>query len=201
MLKVVVFDVGGVLKFEVDDRIQEDIQKTLGISPKAFRAPWESLVDQLGRGVIGEAEFWQQLHQQTGAQQPVPEESLLMREYTKDFRINQETMALAQRLRKAGYATAILSNTIAAHAAFNREQGMFEGFDPVLLSHEIGLLKPAPEIFQHTLQQLEVAPAEAVLIDDREKNILGAQQSGMHAILFKGAAQLEADLKELGLLF
>jgi putative hydrolase of the HAD superfamily len=201
MIKAVVFDVGGVLKFETDERIRADVEKTLGIAPEVFVGPWGALTAQLGSGKITEAEFWQQLHQQTGAQQPVPTDSLFMREYTKGFRINQETMAIAQRLRKAGYTTAILSNTITVHADFNREQGMFEGFDPVLLSHEIGLLKPWPEIFKHTLQQLKVAPAEAVLVDDREKNIVGTQQIGMHAILFKNAAQLEADLKELGLSF
>lgn len=198
-IKAIIFDVGGVLRFETDGAIQRDIQQTLGIAPENFTEPWQQLTDQLGRGVITEAEFWPQLHALTKATQPVPAESLLMREFQKGYRLNEEVLALAKQLRAMGYSTAILSNSIASHADFHRTHGTYDGFEPVILSHEVGLTKPSSEIFTHTLKALKTIPPEAVLVDDKQKNITGAQALGMHAILFKDTAQLEQDLRHLGI--
>lgn len=200
-IKAIIFDVGGVLKSETDQAIQRDIQQTLGITPEVFAAPWQLLTDQLGRGVIEEHEFWQQLQQLTGATRPLPDESLLMREYQKGYRLNKDVAALVQRLRTAGYKTAVLSNTIARHADFNRAHGVYNGFAVVVLSHEVGQCKPSPEIFFDTLKALKVTPPEAVLIDDKKKNIIAAMRTGMHAVLFKDATQLEEDLKQLDIMF
>jgi len=43
-------------------------------------------------------------------------------------------------------------------------------------------------------------PRECVLIDDSRKNCAGAQRAGMPAIWFRGAPELRAELKRLGLL-
>lgn len=117
-IKAIIFDVGGVLRFETDGAVQCDIRQTLGIASENFATPWQKLTDQLGRGVITEAEFWPQLHVLTHATQPVPAGSLLMREFQKGHRLSKEVMMLVKRLRNAGYQTAILSNTIQPHADF-----------------------------------------------------------------------------------
>lgn len=201
MIKAVIFDVGGVLKVESDQDIRRDVQETLGISPENFAVPWEKLTDQLGRGVIDESTFWKELHTLAGATNAVPEESLLMRRYRTTYQLNEDMLALVRRLQSAGYKTAILSNTISVHADFNRARGVFEGFDAIVLSHKVGLRKPSPEIFAHTLQRLGVAPAEAVFIDDIEANVHGAEATGMHGILFTNARKLEQELTQLGVSF
>lgn len=200
MIKVVIFDVGGVLKVETDDAIRQDVQQTLGIAQEVFNDVWNALVHRLGEGVMTEDEFWQQLYKQSHAKHPLPHESLLMREYIKGYQKNNEVIAIAEQSRKHGYKTAILSNTITCHANFNRQQGLYHGFDPVVLSHEIHLSKPSPEIFHYILNLLYVEPQEAVLIDDHEKNITGAHHVHMHAILFKTGSHLEDDLKNIGIM-
>ena len=55
-------------------------------------------------------------------------------------------------------------------------------FDVMVFSAEEGIMKPDPEIYHRTLSRLAVDPHEAVFIDDRLPNILGAQRLGMHAI-------------------
>ncbi len=57
-------------------------------------------------------------------------------------------------------------------------------FDHVTFSCEIGVLKPEPEIYEHALRGLGVAPAEAVFLDDRPENVEGARHLGLHAELF-----------------
>ena len=198
MIKAIIFDVGGVLKIDNDQHIRRDVQETLGIAPQDFSAPWEKLTDELGRGVIDEPTFWQKLHTLAGATRAVPQESLLMRQYTKNYQLNEAMVALVQSLQDAGYKTAILSNTISLHADFNRAKGMFEGFDAIVLSHEVGMRKPSPEIFAYTLKQLNTIPEEAVFVDDMEKNVRAAQDFGLHAFVFKNAEEFAEDLRSLG---
>lgn len=201
MIKAVIFDVGGVLKSETDRAIQRDIMDTLEISPEVFAEPWQILTDKLGRGAIPEDEFWKQMLQMTGAQRSLPSESLLMREYQRGHCLHEDVMGIISRLRKAGYTTAILSNTIASHAQFNRTHGVYDGFDAIILSHEVGLRKPSLEIFDITLAALGLAAEETVFVDDAEKNVIAAEKLGLHGILFTNAQQFEEQLQKLGLVF
>lgn len=198
MIKAIIFDAGGVLKDESETAIRRDAQTTLGIDPALFDEVWDEVTDRLARGVIDEATFWQELHKRGRAQHPLPAESLLLREYVKGYQPHEDVLALARRLQSAGYKIAVLSNTVAPHADFNRTHGLFDGFDAVILSHEVGFQKPSPEIFQATLQALGATAHETVIIDDREPNIRGAEMLGLHGLLFKNVAQLEQDLKNLG---
>ena len=57
-------------------------------------------------------------------------------------------------------------------------------FDAVVFSCNVGVRKPNPNIYKIMLKKLNVQPQEAVLIDDREENIVGAKKVGINAILF-----------------
>lgn len=66
-----------------------------------------------------------------------------------------------------------------------------------------GVRKPAREAYERAMAHLapRVPASQLLFIDDREVNIKGAQEAGLPALLFKGAEQLEADLKAAGLEF
>ncbi len=49
-----------------------------------------------------------------------------------------------------------------------------DAFDVMVISAEVGIMKPDPRIFQYALEQLDVAPAEAVFVDDFIENVEGA---------------------------
>jgi HAD superfamily hydrolase (TIGR01509 family) len=70
-------------------------------------------------------------------------------------------------------------------------------FDEIIISWEEKLIKPDPRIFKLTLQRLGVEKEEAVLIDDRIVNIIGAQKFGLHTIYFKTKDQALAELENL----
>jgi putative hydrolase of the HAD superfamily len=70
-----------------------------------------------------------------------------------------------------------------------------ELFDAVILSSDIGMVKPHPEIYEYAARQLGLAPDECVMIDDLPVNIEGAQQAGMQGIVCYSVKQLSKDLK------
>lgn len=58
-----------------------------------------------------------------------------------------------------------------------------EGFSPLILSHQVGLSKPDPRIYELMLQQLGFSANECIFVDDMEKNLLPAKQMGIKTLL------------------
>ena len=113
-------------------------------------------------------------------------------------RIRDEPMLdYVKELRKT-HKTALLSNVGSGviDKLFTAEERK-ELFDVVVLSSEVGMIKPEAGIYEYTLQQLGVAPEESVMIDDLSGNIDGAQAVGMNGVVFQSIDQLQRELREL----
>src|SRR6266513_4872372 len=70
-------------------------------------------------------------------------------------------------------------------------------FDGVVISGEVGLHKPQPEIFRLGAEWIGVAPEECVFVDDLRENCEGAEAVGMTAVRHRNAAETIAKLAEL----
>jgi 2-haloacid dehalogenase len=73
-------------------------------------------------------------------------------------------------------------------------------FGGILVSGEVGLIKPDPRIFELLIERFAIDPQRAVYIDDVETNVIAARPFGLHAIHFTTPAALRAELVALGLL-
>ncbi len=70
-----------------------------------------------------------------------------------------------------------------------RRDGLLSNFDALTFSDELGMAKPRPEPFLHTLGELEALPNEAAHIGDLpETDLRGARNVGMKAVLFLGVS-------------
>ncbi len=81
-----------------------------------------------------------------------------------------------------------------------RERAFFDRFRDIVVSGEVRLLKPDPAIYYLALDRFGLRPDQALLIDDRQINVDGAEAVGMRAHLFTGAEGLRARLEAEGLL-
>jgi 2-haloacid dehalogenase len=70
----------------------------------------------------------------------------------------------------------------------------------VVVSGEVGVIKPDPRIYQILLDRFAIDPRRAVYIDDVPVNVASAAQFGIHGIHFRSPQALRAELVELGLL-
>jgi putative hydrolase of the HAD superfamily len=70
-------------------------------------------------------------------------------------------------------------------------------FDELILSHEIHLTKPNPEIFEYTIQKAGCKPEEIIFIDDGLNNIRTAKELGITGIKYSNIDDLKKDLKKL----
>lgn len=95
---------------------------------------------------------------------------------------NDELVRYVRSL-KPTYQTALLSNvgdSMMEELFPPAEQA--ELFDTVVLSYQVGMVKPHPSIFELTAERLGVRPDECVMIDDLASNCEGAEVAGMAAI-------------------
>ncbi len=81
-----------------------------------------------------------------------------------------------------------------------REGAFFDRFRDIVVSGEVGLLKPDPAIYYLALDRFALHPNQALFIDDRLINVEAALAIGMRAHLFVDAADLRARLESEGLL-
>lgn len=97
--------------------------------------------------------------------------------------------------RKAGIRTGLISNSVGTDI-YDRAV-LDELFDAIVISGEVGLHKPQPEIFLLGAERIGVAPAECVFVDDLRENCAGAEAVGMTAILHRGPERTLPELERL----
>ena len=91
-----------------------------------------------------------------------------------------------ETLRERGYPLACVTNRVFSGPAFFAEVdelGLSPYFETLVASCDIGYLKPHPKIFEHALDELGVAPQDAVMVGDSLRaDVAGAQALGMAAV-------------------
>ena len=94
----------------------------------------------------------------------------------------------------------MLSNATISLADYLRRLSTLSGlFDDVVISAQVGLRKPDLEIYGLAARRLGIDVARVVLVDDKVRNTLAAQNAGMHAITYESPKQLRQELHDLGL--
>ena len=108
---------------------------------------------------------------------------------------------LIRELKENGYHIYLLSNASKRqHDYWSKVPGN-EFFDDTLISADVGLIKPQPEIYRLACEKFHVCPEECLFIDDMPANAEGAFCTGMHAFVFHNdTGELRTWLKKNGIL-
>jgi 2-haloacid dehalogenase len=108
---------------------------------------------------------------------------------------------ILKQLKQAGYPIYGLSNFSAETFPYIREKhNFFDLLDDMVISGEVGYVKPQPEIYQTLLDKIRRPAQECLFIDDALPNIQQAQRMGFAVVHFQSPEQLEASLRDLQLL-
>src|SRR4051794_28880398 len=112
-----------------------------------------------------------------------------------DLRPEETMIAAVGAARAAGVRTGLISNSWGS-TIYDPEL-LDSLFDAVVISGEVGLHKPQPEIYLLACERLGVEPADAVFVDDLRENIAGAEAVGMVGVLHRDPTQTIAELENL----
>jgi len=116
--------------------------------------------------------------------------------YAKHSPIDFRMIGLVKKLRKK-YNVFALSNTSKLRSSVDRKRGLFNNFDRVFLSCDIGMLKPDKRIYYYVLRKTGFKSKEVLFIDNDKKNIASAKKVGMNVILFRNDRDLFKRLNKL----
>jgi putative hydrolase of the HAD superfamily len=192
-MKGVLLDWGGVLTSNVFDSFR-DFCVAEGMEPDAVKRLFreEPRARELVRGLETDALTEDEFGERFGELLELDDRSRLLERMFGGVRADESMLAAVRKVRAAGFRTGLISNSMGG-ASYDRD--LFpELFDGVVISGDVGLHKPQPEIFLLGAERAGVAPEECVFVDDLRENCEGAEAVGMTAVLHRGA---EATLPEL----
>jgi 2-haloacid dehalogenase len=111
------------------------------------------------------------------------------------------TVAILEALHRQGTPLHALTNFSAeTYPLALRRFDFLTRFRGVLVSGEVGLVKPDPRIYRLMLERYGLVAADAVFIDDKPANVAAAEALGLRGIVFSDPAALRRDLAGLGVL-
>jgi putative hydrolase of the HAD superfamily len=193
----VYFDLGNVLVNFSHRLAAEQIARVAGVDTElvwrvVFAGDLQRLLET---GSIDSAEFCRRFSELTKAQ---CEPSHLIRAASDIFWLNSPIVPIVSQLAGTGIPLGILSNTCAAHwqHVCSRFAPLIERFPTVVLSYEVGWMKPDHRIYQHAVE-VAGSPAKRILfVDDRLENVAGALAAGLDAHVFEDVPRFQRLLQE-----
>ena len=195
-MKGLLIDFGGVLTTNVFESFR-DFCRAEGLDQDRvrhlFRSDPEalSLLRRLEVGDLDEDAFAEQFGPMLG----VREHAGLVDRLFAGMQPDEPMIEALRKARAGGVRTALVSNSW-GHGRYDRE-AFPELFDAVVISGEVGLHKPQPEIFLLAAEQVGTEPSECVFVDDLRENCAGAEAVGMTAVLHRGADETLDRLERL----
>lgn len=204
----VVFDCGGVLTLGQDLGIVAKMADYLGIGPAKLVESYMEGRGEYDRGKLSAMDYWSSVAGRTGARfEPSMLPGLIELDMSSWFRHNRETIGLVLNLRAAGMRLFMLSNmNLEGRERLLGGFGELDGrdwisaFEAVLLSCDLGMVKPDAEIFEACAAISGIPPAGLFFVDDIEANVRAARACGFSAHRFADAASLASALREAGIL-
>jgi putative hydrolase of the HAD superfamily len=205
--RAIIFDFGNVL--DVVDDMQPWLEKREMLASQVgmtgdqlwehlyYTDPWQ----KVKRGQISVEEFHDRILRPLGIVETQAQSEYMTRLKEGRDKVHPGMAALLSEL-KPHYRLGLLSNTdlVEMETWIKEVQGLPGIFDVVVSSAKAGMAKPEPEIYQLALKLLDIAPEEALFIDDLPRNTLAAEALGIPSIVFESPAQLRRELQARGIL-
>ena len=103
-------------------------------------------------------------------------------ELLNNYMLLPEAKETLLALRSMGYRLGVISDTWPTVTAQLTTLGIWDCFDTLTFSYELGAYKPAPALYADALRKVALPAAQCTFIDDRPWNLMGARQAGIHGI-------------------
>ena len=198
MINTVIFDIGNVLV----DFCWKEMFQGFGLEGEAFEKVANATVyhqawQDLDQGIITTEEAIEAFAKEAPEYREYIER--IYQDMTKMLKQYDYSIPWIKELKERGYRIYILSNW--SKPAFDSCQHNVLSFlplvDGVVFSYEELVIKPDKKIYDIICSRYDIHPAEAVFLDDSEKNIASAREFGLHGIHFKSYEQGKMELEAL----
>jgi HAD superfamily hydrolase (TIGR01509 family) len=189
-MKAVIFDCFGVL---YPDTFWAIVNKYVPDWEAKDPSTFHDIVARVDSGMTDREDFWNETAESCGITR-----GQLNDEIKALGTVDKELLRYIAELRKRHFKTSVLSNV--GRGFFERifeDMDPMDYFDDLVLSSEVGYVKPDHEIFELAAERLQLNPPDCVFIDDRARFCSAAEAVGMKALLYKNLARLKEQLEPL----
>jgi len=195
-IKALIWDLEGVLMVTDDDNMPLTFAKKLNAPYEKVREIFFSdKNDMVDLGEITQDQFNEYLLDTLHISRD--KKYLLEEVINEEFYIDEDLLKRITAMRRE-YKTGLLSNfSNDLRPKIENEWAIGSAFDEIIISCEVGVIKPDPVIFNLMLDRLGVKADESVFIDDRIKNIDSAKEMGFHTIFFTDKEQALEELARI----
>ena len=198
MIKVLIFDVGGVITFTDFETLYSNFAQRVGLSMDFFENYYRPHFQEMVTGKISLENLWEEMRK-AGARSELDYKKIWLEEASKVRKVNEELLKFIDSLR-GKYKVGILSNLTPTRHIVDEEIGLYKYFDFSVLSFEVGCRKPDQKIFEIALNKAETKAEEVIFIDDREEMTKAAWELGIKSIVYKDNQQLFLELSSVDIL-
>lgn len=183
-IKAVIFDYGGVVAQTKQQAPRALWEQRLGLAPgQLTQLVHDAQVWVAAQhGTITAEAHWQAVGQTLQLTETALAD-LRATFYAGDV-LNEALLGKIADLRKRGLQIGLLSNFSAELRTMLIRQELLPYFDHVVISAEIGVMKPAAAAYEAMLAMLRQEPSACIFIDDMASNVAAAQALGLHGIVF-----------------
>ncbi len=196
MIKLIIFDIGGILVENYDIPMFEALAKACNKPRTVIEQECTNLMHKSERGEITEKEFITQFLKEMQSKEDPNNVLKIRRAATKEM---QGTRALIKELKKH-YKVGFATNNAKEEFAYNNSVMHFNAlFDWGIASCDAHARKTEPKMFEEILTHFNVQPQETIFIDDSVKNLAAPKALGMQTIQFISLEQLKKDLQKAGI--
>lgn len=189
----IIFDCFGVI---CTKPIESWFRKNLG-DWEVSKVYFKDLAHRFDMGVLNEVTTAEELGTKVGRTAEQVQE-----EIDGFFTVDHELTDYIAELKGKGYKIGLLSN--GHHLSFERKFfSKYEWFKPLfhhlVISSEVGMVKPNRDIYEHALGLFDATPEETIFIDDSQVNVDGANAVGISGVFYESLLKLKEDLKKFGI--
>ena len=195
-IRAVLFDLGGVIvrteyqapRQHLAERLgmeYDDLDKIVFDSDSGYQA---------SIGAIPPEAHWDWVIKRL--KRPASELESIRHEFFAGDIIDRTLLDFLRSLR-GKYKTGLISNAWGDLREYLLREKIEDAFDHMIISAEVGAVKPEAKIYQTALEQVGVKPKEMVFVDDFAVNIEGCEKVGIKGILFKDPDMTIRQLKAL----
>jgi putative hydrolase of the HAD superfamily len=187
MIKAVIFDYFGVIATDAYWNDAHEMAELNGDSSKLH-----DLIEKMDTGELS----WQKFCEDTGTLLGVSAKQVNKR--AQEISANKQLIIFIEGLKKSGLKIGLLSNASSEYLLPTLKKAHIEHlFDHIVVSSDVGVSKPHPEIYKRLLGELGAEPYEAIFIDDMPSNVQGADNVGMHGVQFESNTQAIKQVERL----
>jgi len=195
-IRAAFFDLGGVIVRTEYQAPRERLAERLNTTYEdLYKIVFESDTSRKASlGAISTDEHWAAITRRLG--RPVSESSTIRAEFFAGDVIDRTLLAFIRSLRP-NCKTGVISNAWPDMRDYLAENKSDDAFDALVISAEVGIMKPDPKIFHLAVEKFQVKTEEAVFVDDMLPNVEAARRLGMQGILFQNTEHTLKKLKQI----